>query len=124
MLYLVFAHTGEAPLRLGPMPSFKVQGALIIDHKGEIVARHNGHRWQLGERSFYRVDCEGPLRVKLDAASLTTRGPFDHLSLVNGTAYASRDVFAHYHSQSDSWTLQDGEHRIVSFVVTSVETQI
>jgi hypothetical protein len=35
MLYLVFGHTAEeAPLRMGPLPSFRVRGPTILDHTG------------------------------------------------------------------------------------------
>ena len=51
MLYLVFGHTAEEPpLRVGPMPSFKVRGAEIVDHAGAVLARHNGQRWTGKER--------------------------------------------------------------------------
>jgi hypothetical protein len=38
-------------------------------------------------------------------------GPFEHFSLINGTAYASREVFAHFNEQDAAWHLHksDGE---------------
>src|SRR5919106_4278766 len=104
MLLLVFGHTAqEPPLRLGPMPSFKVCGAELIDHTGACVARHDGHRWTARGRQFYRVDIAGPVVVKVDGGG--ARGPFDHFSLVNGTAYANRDLFAHYSEDDGAWHL-------------------
>jgi hypothetical protein len=114
MLYLVFGHTAEeAPLRMGPLPSFRVRGPAILDHTGALVARHNGHRWEVKERRFYRVDCTGPVVVKLEVQTERTdaaaRGPFEHFSLVNGTAYASREVFAHYNEQDAAWHLHESD---------------
>ena len=123
MLYLVFAHTAEeAPLRMGPLPSFRVRGPAILDHQGAVIARHNGHRWEVRERPFYRVDCTGPVVVKLEIqtgpADAATRGPFEHFSLVNGTAYASREVFAHYSEQDAAWHLHKGEQRSSTLLIT------
>ena len=121
MLYLVFGHTAEdAPLHMGPIPSFQVRGAEIVDHAGAVLARHNGQRWTAKERSFYRVDCSGPVVVKLEgeaAHSAVTCGPFEHFSLFNGTAYASREVFAHYNEQDSVWDLQDSGERSSTLLV-------
>ena len=118
MLYLVFAHTAEEPpLRMGPMSSFKLSGASIVDHRGAVVARHNGQRWTVEHRSFYRIDCAGPVLVSLDgeAGSL---GPFDHFSLFNGTAYASRDVFAHFNEHDGLWHLHASPHFATTLLIT------
>jgi hypothetical protein len=114
MLYLVFGHTAEEPaLRMGPMPAFKVRGDEIVDHTGAVLARHNGHRWTVNERHFYRIDCAGPVVVGLEIeaghAGTATRGPFEHFSLFNGTAYASREVFAHYDEQDAAWHLHKSD---------------
>lgn len=117
MLYLVFGHTAQdPPLRLGPLPSFKVIGPEIIDHAGKVLARHNGHRWSAQGRTFYRMDCAGPVLVKREGA---THGPYDHFSLVNGTAYASRDLFAHYDELAHSWHLHNSEACAETLLVTS-----
>jgi hypothetical protein len=121
MLYLIFGHTAkEPPLRMGPMFSFKVKGAQIVDHTGAVVARHNGHRWTAQGRPFYRVDCAGPVVVKLEGAQLSApmRGPFEHFSLFNGTAYASRDLFAHYDEQDCAWHLHKSNERCPTLLVT------
>jgi len=120
MLYLVFGHTAEEPpLRIGPMPSFKLAGAAILDHRGAVIARHNGQRWTVESRSFYRMDCTGPVMIALEAPELPARehGPFEHFSLFNGTAYASRDVFAHYDEQDRTWHLHKSEERCTSLLV-------
>jgi hypothetical protein len=121
MLYLVFGHTAEEPpLRMGPLPSFKISGASILDHRGAVVARHNGQRWMVEKRVFYRIDCTGPVVVNLDGANAgaTLKGPFDHFSLFNGTAYASRDVFAHYNEQDGTWHLHKSSERYANLLVT------
>ena len=122
MLYLVFGHTAEEPpLRVGPMPSFKVRGAEIIDHAGAVLARHNGQRWMAKERSFYRVDCDGPVLLKLEGAPPGgALGPYEHFSLFNGTAYASRDVFAHYNENDHGWHLHRTDERCAAIQVTPV----
>jgi hypothetical protein len=121
MLYLVFGHTAEEPaLRMGPMPAFKVKGDEIVDHAGAVLARHNGHRWTAHERSFYRIDCEGPVLVQLEGVPLAMprRGPFEHFSLFNGTAYASREVFAHYDEQDAAWHLHKSDQRSSTLLIT------
>ena len=116
MLYLVFGHTAQdPPVRLGPMPSFRVRGAEIVDHTGAALARHNGHRWQVKGRDYYRVDCAGPVVVRPEAGA--ARGPFEHFSLVNGTAYASRDLFAHYSESDDTWLMHHSDVRAAVLVV-------
>jgi hypothetical protein len=122
MLYLVFAHTAEEPpLRLGPVATFRVRGAAIVDHTGAVIARHNGNRWAVNERHFYRVDCAGPVVVELEVevahARAAMRGPFEHFSLFNGTAYASREVFAHYNEQDGAWHLHKSEERCPTLLV-------
>ena len=121
MLYLVFGLTAEEPaLCVGPVASFKVRGAEIVDDAGAVVSRHNGHRWTVKERSFYRVDCEGPVRVVMEGLRHTesSEGPFDHFSLFNGTAYASRDVFAHYNEHDRAWHLHKTDARCVALHVS------
>jgi hypothetical protein len=121
MLYLVFGHTAEEPaLRMGPMPAFKVRGDEIVDHAGAVLARHNGQRWTARERSFYRIDCEGPVLVQLEGAAVPRRGPFEHFSLFNGTAYASRDVFAHYNEHDHGWHVHRTDERCAAILVTPV----
>jgi hypothetical protein len=118
MLYLVFGHTAQdPPLRLGPMPSFKVLGAELVDPAGVPFARHDGHRWAARGRQFYRVDVAGPVMVQVDGAA--GRGPFDHFSLVNGTAYASRDLFAHYSEQDAAWHMHGSDARVRVLHVTA-----
>lgn len=121
MLYLIFGHTAEdVPLRMGPLPSFSLRGAAIVDHMGAMIARHNGHRWEVDERPFYRVDCSGPVVVKLDgdaAHPAATCGPFEHFSLFNGTAYASREVFAHYNEQDSVWDLHKSGERSPTLLI-------
>jgi hypothetical protein len=121
MLYLVFGHTAEEPaLRIGPMPEFRVRRHEIVDDAGTVLARHNGQRWTARERSFYRVDCEGPVLVQLEGArgDAPPRGPFEHFSLFNGTAYASRDVFAHYNEHDRAWHLHPTDEHYVALHVT------
>ncbi len=117
MLLLVFGHTAqEPPLRLGPMPSLKVRGAELLDHAGRALARHDGHRWTAQGRQFYRLDIAGPVLVKVDGDA--ARGPFEHFSLVNGTAYASRDLFAHYSEHAASWHLHNSDAHAQVFLLT------
>jgi hypothetical protein len=121
MLYLVFGHTAAEPaLRIGPVPAFSVRGQEIVDDAGTVLARHNGQRWTARERLFYRVDCEGPVLVQLEgtARAASPRGPFEHFSLLNGTAYASRDVFAHYNEHDRAWRLHPTDERCVALHVT------
>jgi hypothetical protein len=121
MLYLVFGLTAEEPaLRVGPVAGFQLRGAEIIDDAGAVLSRHNGQRWTVNERSFYRVDCEGPIRVVLEGLrdANSSAGPFDHFSLFNGTAYASRDVFAHYNEHDRSWHLHKTDERCLALHVT------
>jgi hypothetical protein len=118
MLSLVFGHTAqEPPLRLGPMPSLKVRGAELLDHTGRALARHDGHRWTVQGRQFYRLDIAGPVLVKVEGGAV--RGPFEHFSLVNGTAYASRDPFAHYSEPAASWHLHNSDAHAQVFLLTS-----
>lgn len=123
MLYLVFGHTAAEPaLCTGPVPSFRLKGPQIVDHAGGVIARHNGQRWMVDRRSFYRVDCEGPVVVVvLEASQAAPRpcGPFDHFSLFNGTAYASRDVFAHYDEHDGAWHLHRSDERCATLLVTA-----
>ena len=120
MVFLVFGHTAETPpVRIGPLPSFRIAGALIEDHRGQALAKHNGARWVVDGRDFYRMDCEGPVLIKLEGPEAATHqlGPFAHFSLFNGTAYASRDVFAHYNEQENAWLLHDNEARCEAFLI-------
>jgi hypothetical protein len=47
-------------------------------------------------------------------------GPFEHFSLFNGTAYASRDVFAHYDEHDHGWHLHRTDERCAAIQVTPV----
>jgi hypothetical protein len=123
MVFLVFGHTAEAPpLRIGPLPSFRISGACIQDHRGEALAKHNGARWVVQGRDFYRMDCEGPVTVKLEGTEAAAHqlGPFAHFSLFNGTAYASRDVFAHYSEHENAWFLHGNETRCEGLLIQPV----
>ena len=86
-----------------------------------MLARHNGQRWTVSERSFYRVDCDGPVLLRLEGAPPRgALGPFEHFSLFNGTAYASRGVFAHYNEHDDGWHLHRTDERCAAIQVTAV----
>jgi hypothetical protein len=116
MLYLIFAHTAqEPPLRLGPLPSFKLRGAELIDPAGATIARHDGHRWAVDGRQFYRVDIAGPVVVKPEVGG--THGPFEHFSLVNRSAYASRELFAHYSEKDGTWNVHYSDAQAQVFLV-------
>jgi hypothetical protein len=126
MLTLVFAHTvEEPPLHFGPLPWFRIEGALIKDHEGAPLARHNGDRWVVEGKIFYRMDCEGPVTVQPEGCGAVSPrlGPFFHFSLFNGIAYASRDLFAHYREQDNAWHLHKTEDRCAVLVVSEFSRQ-
>jgi hypothetical protein len=95
MLSLVLANSEAAPIaRLGPYETVCVDSqSLRVGERNDPIALYEDRRWCIGNERFYRVDCEGPVWVTLAGcpADEALLGPFEHFSVADGVAFASRE---------------------------------
>jgi hypothetical protein len=107
MLHLVFGEHPTGSLTVGPLPEFCFDRNAIRESRGAApLAEHRDHRWIVGGARYLRVDCEAPIKLHFehdDGSASKAFGPYRHLSAVNGTIYADREVFATYHEGTRVW---------------------
>lgn len=109
MLKLTFAESGLGPtVELGPFPEVAFDGndlhALVEGRP--LLARHAQHSWFVGERRFFRVDCNTAVEAQFqdDAGKVTEiLGPFIHFSSADGIAYGDGQNIAHVDPHSGHW---------------------
>ena len=108
MLTLVFAEPGPAPvLRRGPFDKVRADAEFMrAVPGGEVIARHANHSWQVGKHEYFRIDCEGPVRVHFenpDGERSATYGPFFHFSSADGVAFGDGEICAHVDVDACVW---------------------
>ena len=107
MLTLTFAEPGPAPvLRRGPFPEVRADGECLRAPDGQVIARHKDHCWYVGRQKFFRIDCEGPVRVHFvgaDGKRSEVFGPFFHFSSADGVAYGDGEICAHIDVDDCLW---------------------
>jgi hypothetical protein len=108
MLTLVFAEAGPAPsVKRGPFREVRADGERLRDGEdGPVIARHEDHAWFIGRQRFFRIDCEGPVRVHFEDANgrwSEEFGPFFHFSSADGVAYADGEILAHVDADDCLW---------------------
>ena len=107
MLTLVFAHTdGKPGLSLGPYRGFRVEGQNLLERAGDAaLARHRNHQWEHEGKTYFRLDVEGPVRLRLENEGVKSRwfGPFQHYSMADGMAYTDRLFFASLAETTGLW---------------------
>ena len=108
MLKLTFAEAGPGPTHeAGPFPEIAFDGndlrALV--EGGPLIARHRDHSWCIGERRFFRVDCDKATVAQFQDAKDVSEilGPFVHFSSADGIAFADGDNFAHIDPRTGLW---------------------
>ena len=109
MLELLFSQTaGTEPTEsVGPVPSFRIEGANVrLSPGGPVLARHADHLWEMNGRKFFRIDCAGPLTVEFhdhERRVVKKFGPFRHFSAADGIGYVDRNHFASYAENTGLW---------------------
>lgn len=128
MLELIFSQTSgsEPTAAVGPLPAFRIEGALIrASREAPVLARHADHHWEMNGRKFFRIDCSGPLIVEfqdVDARVVKKFGPFRHFSAADGIAYVDRNHFASYSEASGLWFCKIAEGSWPVMVIEAVST--
>lgn len=108
MLKLTFAEAGPGPtLDVGPYPEFAMEGNdlhALVDGR-PLLARHRDHYWFVGERKFFRVDCNKAVVVQFQDSKGVSEilGPFVHFSSADGVAFADGETFAHIDPRTGLW---------------------
>jgi hypothetical protein len=119
MLSLVMANSEATPVaRLGPYETVCVDSQTLRAGEGnEPIARYTDGRWRIGNERFYRVDCEGPVWVTLAGcpAEEALLGPFEHFSVADGVAFASREPFARL--VGDTWYVNPAKQSCPAIVL-------
>jgi hypothetical protein len=121
MLTLVFAEPGPGPvLRRGPFREVRADGELLRAPGGEVIATHRDHCWYVDAQKFFRIDCDGPVRVHFenpDGERSDERGPFFHFSSADGIAYGDGQICAHVDVDACLWYCHTGERYWKEMVV-------
>jgi hypothetical protein len=106
-LFLTFSGTSTATASLGPFPEVWFEGETIRARAdGDALAVHRSHTWEVNGGRYVRVDCNVPVYVRFVAqngSSSERKGPFIHLSCINGVCYVDREVFAIVDRTQDDW---------------------
>ena len=110
MLTFVFTprSSPDIPAQIGPVPGVHIEGNTLRNARsGAVMAECEDQHWLIGGKPFYRADCAGPLKIKLEGcdAAPSGFGPFKHFSLSDGVAYVDRAVFAQLNS-SNKWYVE------------------
>jgi hypothetical protein len=107
MLTLTFAEAGPgSALKLDPVASLGLEHELMFASDGKVLARHCDHHWEVGGRSFFRVDGDKPVRVHFRNANGEASaefGPFVHFSCADGIAYGDGTEIAHVDPARKEW---------------------
>ena len=108
MLTLVFAEPRPGPVvTRGPFPEVRADAiCLRAGNGGEVIARHENHCWRIGAREFFRIDCEGPVRVYFEdpgGQHSEVLGPFFHFSSADGLAYGDGEICGRVDVDAGTW---------------------
>ena len=123
MLNLEFAESGPAPAtRCGPFAELRADAEILrAGQGGPVIARHQDHSWFVGARRFFRIDCDGPVRVHFEDADgerSAPFGPFFHFSSADGIAYGDGEIVAHIDVDACLWHCHRDHSQWKEMVVT------
>jgi hypothetical protein len=121
MLTLVFAEPGPGPvLRRGPFPEVRADGEALRAPDGRVIAKHHDHAWFVGSQKFFRIDCDGPVRVHFENADgerSQELGPFFHFSSADGVMFGDGQICAHVDVDACLWYCRVGDRYWKEMVV-------
>jgi hypothetical protein len=105
LLTLIFRRTTPESVTKGPVRRLRLDGDLLKDDEGTVLARRANRAWHVDGRDYLRLDCEGPVRIRMEkpGASPSVHGPFMHFSSADGISYAEHEVFASYDERMALW---------------------
>ena len=107
MLYLNFSNGPAQQATLGPATSFRVAGNFIRDAvSGVILARYLNHYWVVEGMHFTHYDCRQPVRIHFEdheGGKTDFYGPFDGVSVADGSVYAAGKLFAKFMDTTLLW---------------------
>ncbi len=113
-LEVVFSRPEGAAKRKGPYARLRFEGELLRERPGgPVIAAHEQHQWQVDGERFLRLDCQCRLQVffeRVDGTRSKLYGPYDHISFVDGVAYANHEVFAFVDRSAVDWYCHDDGH--------------
>ena len=70
MLTVVFAEPGPGPtVHRGPFRLLRADAKWLRSPDGKEIAQHKDHCWYVGPDKFFRIDCEGPVRIHFENAN-------------------------------------------------------
>ena len=112
---VTFADAAGRSETRGPYPELCLVGeSMRASVSGPPFAMHESHEWVVNGGRFFRAECPGPLKVRLerlDGSTSKEYGPFDIVSFADGIAYANRAVFAFVDRSIGDWYCHDdGRH--------------
>jgi hypothetical protein len=92
---------------IGPVASFRVAGNFIRNaDTSEILARYLNHFWHVEAMFFTRYDCSGPVFMHfedLEGGETPRYGPFDHLSVADGSVHHDDKLVAKFIDPTLLW---------------------
>ena len=106
-LTLEFSEVGPAPAtRCGPYAELRADAQVLREPGGKEIARHRDHCWFIGRQRYFRIDCDGPVRLHFenpDGTRSPVFGPFFHFSSADGIAYGDGQICAHVDVDANLW---------------------
>ena len=107
-MLLTFKTAAGKQTTLGPLEHFRFDREELRERNpGPVLARHEGHHWQVAGDAYLRLDYDGPISVSFEDPATGRRsrefGPFMHLSSVDGMTYLNHELFCQFNSATGLW---------------------
>lgn len=125
LIELAFVRETDPPRRKGPYRSVRFEGEVIrAEAGGPIVAKHEGHEWQVDAERYSRLECNCRVTVhfeRVDGTRSKTYGPYASMSFIDGVAYVDHRIFAFVDRSIVDWYCHEDDKHWPLMIVSPAE---
>jgi hypothetical protein len=102
---LSFRASGAGKRAIEHVSALRIEGNVMRDDTGRVVARHRDHQWQLGAAHYFRMDCVGPLMLHFEGSrgGSAVCGPHGMFTIVAGVLFLDRGACGYVDAQRREW---------------------
>jgi hypothetical protein len=105
---------------LGPYERVQIDGKLLIDGAGKVIAVHSAGQWRVGGSAYLRFDIHSTVRLRLaDDSYRRTVGPVGSVQVIGG-AIRTNESLGHLNETANAWLTFDDQGRWSSIVIESM----
>jgi len=124
-IVLSFLRDTASPKRKGPYPCLHFEGEVIrAEVGGPVLARHEGHTWQVdGERySRLSIECRAVVHFeRVDGSQSKKYGPYEIVTFIDGVAYVDHQIFAFVDRSIIDWYCHEDEKHWPLMIITPAQ---